>query len=437
MLRTLVLTVLCLGPALAVQERRRDEPRRSPELAPRRAAFVSCTPGMVAIGNTPAHASPNPIAEALQNAAPGALIEVQAGEYPSFAVGFAKAAAWAAATSGGTAAQPIVVRAVGDVRVVPTSSGDTLAIAQQRRCGWITFEGLTFVCGYRAGIMFYKCGPNELHEGFRFLDCNVEGGFDHVRGVGNNSKWGVWGHSLKDFEFRGVKRRPYVRSIRQEHGFYLQNPRGDVTIENVDASRLGRTFVQFTSRPGDGAPGVGTITVRNCRVEDACIARGDDFKGGSAFTVAGRHEGTLIFERNRYRAGFSRELLGLTREGVPYGTGAFVSWDGRGEPSRTLVLEDNDFELAPGCGDRPLVSIGGCRELRIAGHNRFAAGANVALDLDPPPQSGFATNPCGRISLAETTELRGGVRWRGETASEKQLSELRPKPAAGTGTNGR
>lgn len=421
-----VLAVL----AVLVQGERRDEPRRggSPQQAPQKVTSIRCTPSTISTGVGAPQPAKNPIAQALQRCAPGGLIELAPGDYPSFGVGFAKNAEWNANTSGGTRTMPIVVRALGEVRVLPGSGGDTIAITQQVRCGFITFEGLTIVCGYRAGVMFYKCGENELHEGFRFLDCNLEGGFDHLTGQGANSKWGMWGHSLKDFEFRGVRRRSYVRNTRHEHGFYLQNARGDITIENVDASRLGRTFVQFVARADWGPPGVGTILVRNCTVEDVGIARGDDYKGGSAFTLGGRHSGVAIFENNRFRAGFDQRLKSLTREGVPYGSGAFVAWDARGERNGTLILDGNDFEFAAGCGDRAVVSISGCKDVRIRGKNRFVSGGKtVALELDPPPGNGSASNPNLAVELSPDTLCKGGVRIAGTMADSERLAELAPK----------
>ena len=41
----------------------------------------------------------------------------------------------------------------------------------------------------------------------RQVNTHVVGGFDHATGQGANSKWGIWGHSLSDFEFRGVRGR--------------------------------------------------------------------------------------------------------------------------------------------------------------------------------------------------------------------------------------
>lgn len=418
---------LALAPTLG-QERRPAPNPQAPAKAPLVAQFITCTPTTIRLSNGQQLDSKNPIADALSRCGPGSTVMLADGAYPSFGVGFAKKSDWNAPISGGTRTQPIVVRAQGKgARVVPRTSGDTIAVAQELNCGWITFEGLTIECGYRAGIMFYKLADQRRHEGFKFLDCHLVGGFDHAKGEGANSKWGVWGNCLADFEFRGVRGRASVRDIRHEHGFYLQNLVGDVTIENVDGARLGRTFLQVVARPDWGPPGTGTLTVRNCSIEDPCIARGDDYKGGSALTLSGRHTGRAIFENNRYRSGFNPTLKHLTREGVPFGTGAFVAWDAGGEPNGTLILRNNDFQIAPGCGDRPLVAIGGCRDVQVVGRNRFVGGNTSALEIDPVTPKGFGSSKCGKVTLDPATECKGAIKLQGQVATPEQLAALAPK----------
>jgi len=416
---------LILLPLLALLAPQPQKQRGGNETPPPTARSIHCTPAAIRVAGGPLEPVQNSIAAALQRAAPGALIELEAGVYKGFSLGFDKQIFWNARTTGGQPGQPITVRGLGDVRIVPDNSGDTIAVNQGVRVGFINFENLTIVPGYRAGIMFCKVGAGQQYEGFHFTDCNITGAYDALAQNGAQSKWGVWGHSLKDFEFRGLTRPAVVRDIQQEHGFYLQNAKGDITIDNVRASRLGRTFVQFTARASDGEPGVGTITVRNCVVEDTCIASGDDYKGGAAFTVAGRHTGTLIFERNTYRAGFAKGIQKLTREGVPYGSGAFVAWDNGGVPNGTLILRDNDFALAPGCGDRPLVSIGGCRDVQIVGANKFVSGGGQpALELDPMGDKGPSNTLNGKVVVAKTTVLKGAVRIAGKPADEAAIAAL-------------
>jgi hypothetical protein len=396
-------------------------PPASPSASPASAAprFV-CTPTTLAIdGNQ--QKSRHPIAAALARARPGDVIDLRAGTYGAFTIGFNKDSPWNAKTSGGRPGQPITLRGVGKVRI-RAGQGDTIAISQQMRPGHIVFENLEVMAGGRAGVMFYET-KGAVHAGFKFYDCNIMGTWNHLTRKGGNSKWGLWGHNLKDFEFIGRSRPAQIRNIRHEHAFYILNPQGDVTIQNVHASRLGRTFCQFTARKGNGRPGVGNITVRDCVVEDVCIAAGDGYKGGSAFTVAGRLTGTILFENNTYKAGFRPELQRLTTKNVPYGTGAFVAWDGRDTPNGVLILRNNDFAMAEGCGDRPLVSLGGCREVRLEGHNRFAGGAfETALVVDPMGGGRPQNTPVGKLSVASTTTVEGGsVRYRGKKVALAEL----------------
>lgn len=405
-------SMLC---ALSLTSLLAPAPANTSHASPTAPLHILCTPESFAVNGGQAQPAKLSIAAALSKASPGSLIELTPGTYESFSIGFNKPAAWNARTSGGLPGQPITIRASGEVLIAAGNSSDTIAISQAERCGHITFEGLTIEPGYRAGVMFFKCSPDQVHEGFRFLDCKILGGYDHRAGQGRSTKWGVWGHNLKDFEFRGVRAPAIVRDIRHEHAFYLQNARGDITIENVSAARLGRTFVQFTARASDGAPGIGTIRVERCSVEDACIAAGDDYKGGSAITLAGNHTGTVIFKNNRVRSGFSPELAHLTRKGVPFGTGAFVAWDAGGERSNLLILENNHFEFAPGCGDRPLVQISSCREVRLKGNNRFIGGAAPALMFDVD-----GNKPNLAVSIEATTVVQGDVRIAGKPASRER-----------------
>ena len=191
------------------------------------------------------------------------------------------------------------------------------------------------------------------------------------------------------------------------------------------------------------------VTVRDCVVEDACISRNDGFKGGSAFSVCGRMGGTLLFEHNTYRAGFRIERLPLTMPNQPYGTGAFTAWEeGQGGMNGTLVLRDNDFSFAKDCGDRPVVSIGGCQKVLIAGENRFTSGGKQpALALDPVGWDGKTTSaPNWSVYVAPATKLAGALTLRGKPPSEAEIAQLHreerdkpskpDKPAGGESTGG-
>ena len=383
------------------------------------ARVIRCTPDSVQLADGSTLSTRDPIAIALSQAKPGDRIELEAGEYQRFGIGFNVRAPWNAITSGGTRDNPIVVEGKGIVRI--RGGEDSIKINQATPNGWITFKNLVIVPGYRAGIMFTKGG---VHRGYKFHDCDIIGGWNHLTNTGETSKWGVWGQGLADFEFKGVSRPARIQDLRREHAFYLENPAGDVTLENIEARRLGRTFVQFTARERSGPPSTGKLTVRNCRAEDTCIAAGDGYKGGSAFTIAGRLTGEILFENNVYRAGFDKTLRGLTKPGEPYGTGAFVAWmAGETVPNGHLILRDNDFEMAPGCGDRSLVQIGGCEEVEIVGKNRFISGGKPALDVEPPKRDRPDGEPVGKLTVDPQTAVKGEVRRRGKSMKLGELAE--------------
>lgn len=385
-----------------------------------------CSPGSVQITGKPAVQTKNPIAFALTQAGPGSQIRLEKGSYPRIGIGFSGNQAWNARTSGGTPGRPIRVFSNGGATITHGGGGDTIAVSNQLSPGHITFENIQIVPGYRAGVIFYGGSPNIKYEGFRFLDCDILGKWNHMSNSGEKSTWGVWAFGLADFEFRGVRRRARIENLRKEHAFYLQNPQGDVTIENVDGKFLGRTFCQFTARSSDGPPGRGTLTVKNCHVDEVCLAATDNFKGGSAMTFAGRLEGPIVLEGNQVRIGFTAGVKKLTMAGIPYGTGALMVWDTGGEANGSLTLRGNKFSSAPGCGDRPLVSIGGVLDVRIEGRNEFSSdGPNPTLVIDPVGAGGRTTNtPTERVYLAADTKLVGPVLMLGEPLSDKQRTKL-------------
>jgi len=402
----------------------------SPTPGPQFGPAIHCTPTSIAVNGGAATPSTDPIAEALRNAGPGSVIDVEPGDYPSFRLGFGRGAQ--NADTSGTEFAPIRVRALGSgpkrVRIRTKGGSDALMIDQKKPVAYITFEGLEFEPGYRSAIIFYRQGGDAVHRGFRFLDCDIIGGWDHVKAAGVQSKWGVSGHRIADFEWSGVSRPSIIRDLKNEHGFYLQNCAGDVTIQNVEATRLGRTFCQFTARSSDGPAGLGHITVKNCRISNTGLAAGDAYKGGSAFTVTGNMpKASFLFEGNTYRAGFNPRLKKLTRPGVPFGTGALVVWAEK-DPVRVgeVILRDNDFRFAKDSGDRAVVALSAVKDVRIEGTNHFEAGAfGVALIIDPPQSNGLPNKlPCAKVQIAPTTALVGRLEVAGHAATAAERTRL-------------
>lgn len=370
----------------------------------------------------------NVLARALEWAGPGTRIIVNAGDYASLGLGHDSQRAWNSRVHGGTAERPVRVVGRGRVRILPGNQPDALTVHQQVPFAYVHFEHVTFVAGDRAGIVLSDLEGDVEHRGLHFYDCTIDGAFDHRAGIGTPSKWGVLGHDMADFVFAGRDGRAAVRNTAREHAFYLQNPRGDITIERVDASELGRTFVQITGRERSGAAGRGLVRIVGNDVRDIGLAAGDGYKGGSAFTFSGRLEGcTILLEDNRFRAGFVSELLRLRPVEGSYGTSALVAWDeNNGGYNGTLVLRGNDFEMARGCGDRPLVSISATRRVIVAGDNRFVSGGQwPALHVDPVDRNGGPTRtPCGAVQVERGLTLVGAFLEAGVVPNEERLAVL-------------
>ena len=195
----------------------------------------------------------------------------------------------------------------------------------------------------------------------------------------------------------------------------------------MEAQFLGRTFCQFTSRSAEGSAGVGTITIKNCKVRDTGLAPGDDHKGGTAFTFGGNHNGAILIENCTYQCGFGKLIKTLTKKGSPYGTGALVMIADGAAPTARLHIKDCTFQFAKDCGDRPVVSIGGCRDLLLTGKTSILAGAyGVALDLDPVWDNGKLKSPLnGKVRLTKSVQVNGKVQIRGKEANDSQVKLLR------------
>ena len=158
----------------------------------------------------------------------------------------------------------------------------------------------------------------------------------------------------------------YIHDICQEHAFYIQNQTGDLTIENVLADRIGRTFLQTTSRFNEGPPGRGQITVRNVWIRDAALEGNCQtapvYRGGSALTFTGRHLGPSLVDNAIVQFGFNQGLNQAA--GFVIGTAGFVTWLGNGSgniPNGPIRLQNSKF-LRPvrswysviACGTKPI-----------------------------------------------------------------------------------
>ena len=179
---------------------------------------------------------------------------------------------------------------------------------------------------------------------------------------------------------------------------YLHNKKGLVLLSNVTMERVGRTCVQSVNRnietasavpfTSTNSPGRASLMVEACHCVDSGIGCEDDHHGGSGYTINGRHWGPVRIRMCTYRAGFDARLRAAIwnkthdRSFPPF-SGALVVDKGQAcERSKFVKVTDNDFAIAPGCGDRALVQLQGADSI-IFSNNTLRSGANEnALDVD-------------------------------------------------------
>lgn len=390
----------------------------------KRKRLVMLTPRSIQIDGGAVQPAENPIVRALETCGPGSTIVLEAGDYRPFSIGFMKEDPNNARTRGGAPGQPIVVAARGAVRIHGGAFGHCVRVAQQIPNGHITLRGIAFHGASQSAILFARGGT---HVGYRFEDCPIDGGYDHAKQQGLASSYGIDAYGMIDFAYVGTTQPVTIANLRNADGIRLMNTQGDVVIERVVGERLGGAFARVMSASADGPPGLGLVVLRHCVARDVGLNPDMAHKSAYAYTVTGRHFGTIALDRCEYRSGFDAALLGLTQPGVAYGLGAVQITDGVDHArTETFVLYGCDFQAAPDTGAAPLVSIGGCHMLRIEGKSTFVAGrSGLALDLDPraaDAAGGLRSTANGLTRVAQDTVVQGVIKVRGTAAKLEQLA---------------
>jgi hypothetical protein len=391
---------------------------------PKPKRFVQLTPRSIQIDGGAVHEVENPLVRALEACGPGSTIQLSDGDYRPLSIGFLNADPNNARTRGGAPGQPIVIAARGAVRIHGGSIGHCIRIAQQIPNGYFTFRGFALHGASQSAIQLTRGGT---HVGFRFEDCSIDGGYDHATRQGLASNLGIDAYGVVDFAYVGTKQPVTIAHLRGGDGIRLTNTQGDVVVERVIGERLGGAFVRITSASADGPPGLGLIVLRHCVATDVGLDPDANHKSAYAYTITGRHFGTIALDRCTYRSGFDSALLGLTQPGVAYGLGAVQVTDGVDHArTETLVLYGCNFQAAPETGATPLVSIGGVHMLRIEGKSTFVAGrSGLALDLDPrsvDAAGGLRSTANGLTRIAQDTVVQGALKVRGVDAKLEQLA---------------
>ncbi len=281
--------------------------------------------------------------------------------------------------------------------------------------GAVDFEWLTFLGGAMAAFATEnpKLSQGEW-QGFRdirLLMCSVLGGWDPTKPGGAFSTWGVFTYEVgrsagtgPGFVIRGGEIRGF-----EEHAIYAHGVRGNspeheaVLIEDVKIRDCGRTAYQMASRTSEVPMSVGGITLRRLDIADVCI-----IDGGSAITLKGRLDGTVLIQECVVRLGANEDLDPSRRDNI---TGALVvhlAGGAGGIPTREVIVDRCVFVIGPRTGKgsfrRPCVMVSGVGRFALLDSRvEVAPGGREALDFDP--------SSIGELALDRACEIRGDVRW--------------------------
>lgn len=252
-----------------------------------------------------------------------------------------------------------------------------------------TFRGFRIEGGLRSSIMYRMNPPDLAHFENHFFDhCWIDGGWNHAKQQGVESKWGVLGNMASGFVWSGGG----VANIKWEHAFYFHNsgPQG-VVIGGAQIHNCGRTALQSVARIGEngGLESLGPLRLTNLDIKNMGLSSYGH--GGSAITVSGQKGRTVL---ENVRVGF--DLAG----GV--GTGAVVFYPefeagnpGKpGTPNGDVIIKDCCFEFPAEFGDRPVVSVSAVERLWCGGTVIRSGRYPVAVALNPMGRgnAGFASD---------------------------------------------
>jgi hypothetical protein len=291
-------------------------------------------------------------------------------------------------TMDGTRAKPVTVTGEPGATFLPCPWSGCATMSVVGRVPYHAFRNITWrnvrwIGSDKYGILIGACdelSSGVTYPGWRFIDCEIHGGFDHLANTGISSETGVLAWGLSDFLWSGGS----VHGFREEHGFYLHNSRGDVRIERARIYEVGRTAIQIVARRDEGGAcsnlplNPGRIQIVNNWIADTGITPGDgvnafpgNYHAGSSITITGRNVGPISVVGNLIEIGRDTFTPGLRATilarpdyppNTPYGAGAIVTWTTFSEdllPSGPALVAGNLVLYGPDCGDRPAVSLSG------------------------------------------------------------------------------
>ena len=402
------------------------------------------TKGWVTDGhNNPLYGSPSstqvaPLPWALERTGPspmlGTKIQLRAGTYAPFEFDPFSSSAQAVGVMGGAPGAPVHVYGENGTVIGPnnTGGGSTMTVrgkVPNHSFHQIRWYDVTWMGGNAgACILVGACSDANngiQYNGWKFFNCEMDGGFDHKSGTGFNSKWGMRAYSMSGFLWRGGT----VHDVKQEHGFYMSTFRGNGTIQGVTMWELGRTAIQIVARvdvftclnmpenPGD-------ILINGNYIADIGLQPGD-YHAGTAITITGRQNGitrildnTVEFGFDTFTPGLRHAILNMPDYPVskPYGTGAVIHWTENKTNhlwSNELIMEDNTIAFQDNSGGSSCRGAVGARKGDLQGQLRPDGRADPGdrgRQLRQPRRSEPAAS--GRVLRRREHPLAGGRRQR-------------------------
>lgn len=343
----------------------------------------------------------DPLYEAIENGEAGSTVEMEDGAY--------KAPHYFTQTNAS------LVRAIGDNVRIEAGAGATLFFTQPWSCRDITFDGITIEAGLAAVLTDGKTAEEETdpnhryYERVNFLNCDIDGGFNHATKTGRGSKWGMRLHQWTG----SVIQNCHFHNIKWEHGlYYTQGGVLDTLIDQCTFDECGRAGIQEANRheENDGLQAEGELRVRNCSFRRLGL-----MDGAGAITISGRR-GLIWLEKNSVWCTEDGNALVIWGEYDPVDP----DYPKQGTPNYGLVVSDLDV-IGNDCV-RPLIQIAATDHVRLLKGN-VTGGANPTSIWMNGSKYGMG----GRAFRIKDIELSlTGFRYAGRWVDEQTQMKLLP-----------
>ncbi|MFK7768720.1 MAG: hypothetical protein AB8B55_15980 [Mariniblastus sp.] len=379
-----------------------------------------------------------PLVWAIENSAThGNHIRLAAGVYAPFRFDFQATQRGRVSTMQSSSTDRLILEGADGAIIQGNDFGDTVFVLGKdpsHPFNWITWKNL-YIEGSGRSAFLIGAGASDLidgisYTGWHFYDCEVDGMYDHKNGTGRASKWGLLTWAVGKFVWKGGS----IHGIKREHAFYFHNNTGNLTINGGKFYEVGRTGIQITARVTDGnvtnlPANFGRIAILNCFFADTGLESGD-YHAGSSITITGRNLGEILVKRNRIEFGLDTFTPGLRQAilampdypiGVPYGSGAMVTWAENQEVNGPLTVLNNIVKYEQDSGDRVSLSLSGVLSLDARSNQIINGARATAIEV------GRVNNPTHPTPLGYCIEKNRLLRQNGGV-SELLINGVGPLP---------